>query len=70
MPYTSLVQLPVAVHRHLPLHAQEIYRAAFNNAWITYAARGDQRERIAHQVAWAAVKKHYVKKGDNWIARA
>lgn len=70
MPYTSLVQLPLAVRRHLPHHAQEIYRAAFNNAWIGYADQGGQRERIAHQVAWAAVKKHYVKGGEDWIARA
>ena len=30
---------------HLPLHAQEIYLAAFNNAWAEYEARGsDQRD--------------------------
>jgi len=53
---------------HLPLHAQEIYLAAFNKAWAEYEARGsDQRERTAHRVAWAAVKRKYEKSGDHWI---
>ena len=45
MPYASIEDLPPPVQAHLPLHAQEIYLGAFNNAWIEYAARGPtQRE--------------------------
>ena len=32
MPYTSVEDLPQPVRAYLPLHAQEIYLAAFNNA--------------------------------------
>jgi cation transport regulator len=70
MPYTSVEDLPQPVRAHLPLHAQEIYLAAFNNAWTEYQARGpEQRERTAHRVAWAAVKRGYEKSGDRWISR-
>ena len=52
MTYTSVDDLPQPVRAHLPLHAQEIYLAAFNNAWTEYQARGpEQRERTAHRVA-------------------
>jgi Putative cation transport regulator len=67
MPYASLEDLPASVADHLPIHAQEIYRAAFNNAWMNYAERGEAREEIAHRVAWAAVKHRYRKEGDRWI---
>jgi cation transport regulator ChaB len=30
MPYATERDLPLSVSAHLPLHAQEIYRAAFN----------------------------------------
>jgi cation transport regulator len=53
----------------LPLHAKEIYLGAFNNAWTEYASRGPARERTAHRVAWAAVKRKYQKSGDRWIPR-
>ena len=69
MPFATLDDLPPAVHR-LPWHAQEIFRAAFNAAWQSYADRGPQaQEEIAHRVAWAAVKKRYRKVGDFWIER-
>lgn len=32
MPYQQLENLPESVKNHLPKHAQEIFRAAFNNA--------------------------------------
>jgi len=32
MPYRSIVDLPSAVSDHLPIHAQDIFLAAFNNA--------------------------------------
>lgn len=62
MPYQSLEELPDSVRAHLPRHAQEIYRAAFNSAFDEYAGRGAEgREETAHKVAWSAVKKTYEK---------
>jgi len=70
MPYASVDDLPLPVQAHLPPHAQEIYLAAFNNAWDEYIDRGPAvREQTALRVAWAAVKHKYVKLGDSWIAR-
>ena len=70
MPYASVEDLPPPVQAHLPQHAQEIYRSAFNNAWTEYAERGPvQCETTAHRVAWAAVKRKYRKSGDRWVAR-
>jgi len=68
MPYRNTADLPSSVRAHLPQHAQEIYLAAFNNAWNEYADRHD-RETLAHKVAWAAVKRAYVKHGDHWLPR-
>lgn len=68
MPYTSNADLPLRIRHVLPGHAQDIYRAAFNNAFASYADSG-RREEIAHRVAWAAVKKRYVKRGDTWVER-
>ncbi|MEE4659820.1 MAG: ChaB family protein [Halieaceae bacterium] len=71
MPYKNLSELPDNVRSSLPQHAQEIYLAAFNNAWDQYSdpaeRQGDAtREETAHKVAWAAVKQQYVKQGDLW----
>lgn len=57
MPYEALKDLPGSVKEHLPNHAQEIYRAAFNHAWEEY----DHDESRAHRVAWSAVKQQYEK---------
>ena len=57
MPYKELSDLPKSVQEHLPKHAQEIYRAAYNSAWDEYG----QDEEHAHRVAWSAVKKNYEK---------
>jgi cation transport regulator len=65
MPYPTNRDLPASVQGHLPAHAQDIYREAFNHAWQQY----DGNEATAHRVAWAAVKRLYVKKGDHWIVR-
>jgi cation transport regulator len=68
MPYQTNEDLPNPITRHLPPHAQDIYRAAFNNAFAAHA--GDPRqEEAAHRIAWAAVKHVYVKIGDSWVAR-
>lgn len=71
LPYASVDDLPTAIRAHLPPHAQEIYRSAFNNAWTEYASRGPSlREETAHRVAWAAVKRKYRKYGSQWVLRA
>lgn len=70
MPYASTDDLPPGLQVRLPLHAQEIYIAAFNNAFAEYQDRGaEEQEATAHRVAWAAVKKQYRKLGENWVAR-
>jgi cation transport regulator len=63
--------LPKSVRDALPKHGQEIYRAAFNNAWDQYADPEDRegkdsREEVAHKVAWSAVKQKYEKKDGAW----
>jgi cation transport regulator len=69
MPYASNADLPPSVRSHLPEHAQSIYREAFNHAFAAHS--GDVRqEEAAHRIAWAAVKRSYVKVGSSWIARS
>jgi cation transport regulator len=63
MPYASNEDLPPSVRSHLPPHAQDIYREAFNSAWEHYAAD----ESIPHRIAWTAVKRRYRKLGDEWV---
>jgi cation transport regulator len=65
MPYLRNDDLPISVRGRLPQHGQDVYREAFNHAWQQYA--GDPRqEEISHRVAWAAVKRVYVKVGAEW----
>lgn len=68
MPYNSNEDLPGSVRNHLPAHAQDIYREAFNHA---YAAHWNdpRQEEAAHRIAWGAVKRSYVKIGSEWVAR-
>lgn len=74
MTYKNNSDLPDKVKDHLPSHAQDIYREAFNNAFEQYKAPGkrddksDSNEETAHKVAWAAVKKEYQKddKSGKW----
>ena len=69
MPYSANHQLPSAVRTHLPDHAQDIFREAFNHAYATYT--GDtEREKRAHMIAWAAVKRSYAKDGERWVPRS
>jgi cation transport regulator len=58
MPYGSNQALPSAVRAHLPVGAQNIYRAAFNHAFKRY---GKSDEARAHRIAWAAVKRSYIR---------
>ncbi len=74
MPYKNLSELPDNVTNNLPEHAQEIYRAAFNSAWEQYkdpAERDsdDDRETVAHKVAWSAVKEKYEKRSGRWTEK-
>jgi len=71
MPYETVTELPDRVKDHLPKHAQEIYKKAFNNAWEEYEnpkerRSHESREEVAHKVAWSAVKEQYKKSGDTW----
>jgi len=68
MPYRTNADLPASVRGHLPDHAQVIYREAFNHAFAAHAGEADHEER-AHRIAWAAVKRSYVKVGDYWEPR-
>lgn len=68
MPYRTNDDLPSSVSAHLPPHAQDIYREAFNHAYAAHAGETRQEE-AAHRIAWAAVKRSYVKVGNNWISR-
>lgn len=68
MPYRANNDLPPSVRSHLPDHAQDIYREAFNHANAAQASEADQEKR-SHMIAWAAVKRTYVKDGETWVHR-
>ena len=61
MPHSRTTELPDSVKDHLPKHAQEIYKDAYNSAWDEY----DHEEQRSHKVAWAAVKKAGYEKGND-----
>ena len=69
MPYQTNAQLPAPLQTHLPAHAQDIYREAFNHAYAANAGEAD-RDRHAHMIAWAAIKRRF-EKGSNgqWVER-
>jgi cation transport regulator len=66
MPYENLTDLPDSVRDHLPRHAQEIYRAAYNSAEEQYG-----EESRAHRVAWSAVENNYEKdeESGDWVPK-
>jgi cation transport regulator len=68
MPYLENSDLPPPVRNHLPQHAQDIYREAFNHAFAAHT--GDPRqEEAAHRIAWAAVERRYTQEAGVWVAR-
>lgn len=73
MPYRNRSELPSSVKDNLPKHAQDIYKEAFNSAWDTYKKSEDRdsdddRETVAHKVAWSAVKNTYHKNANgDWV---
>ncbi len=69
MPYSGIEELPQPVRNALPQHAQEIYRAAFNAAWVQHAGDPFADEATAHRIAWAAVKRRYRKSGRQWVPK-
>jgi cation transport regulator len=69
MPYLINDDLPESVRAHLPEHAQDIYRETFNHAFAAHA-HDRRQEEAAHRIAWAAVKRSYVKAGDVWVVKA
>lgn len=75
MPYKAISDLPDNVRDHVPKHAQEIYKKAFNSAWEEYSDNSERRgsesrEEVAHKVAWSAVRKKYSKGDDgDWHAK-
>lgn len=68
MPYASNQDLPSAIRRQLPGHAQDIFRAAFNGAFKSHAGE-ERQEEIAFRIAWAAVKRVYAKGPSGWTER-
>ena len=68
MPYNRNSELPPSVRNHLPVHAQDIYREAFNHAFAAHE-NDPRQEEAAHRIAWAAVKRRYVKDGEAWVER-
>lgn len=68
MPYVTNDDLPDPVRLHLPSHAQDIYREAFNHAYSAHA-NDPRQEEAAHRIAWAAVKRSYVKLAGEWVHR-
>jgi len=68
MPYIVNDDLPPSIKNHLPEHAQDIFREAFNHAFAAH--EGDPRqEEAAFRIAWAAVKRSYEKIGDEWMEK-
>ena len=53
MPYKNISDLPDPIKKHLPVHAQEIYKEVFNNAFKEYKdpkkrRKGSSFEETAH----------------------
>jgi len=68
MPYRVNADLPPSVRGHLPEHAQDIFREAFNHAYAEHAD-DPRQEEAAFRIAWAAVKRRYKKFGDEWVEK-
>jgi len=66
MPYKEITDLPESVREHLPEHAQQVYKSAFNSAEKQYG-----EESTAHRIAWSAVESKYKKDEDSgkWVPK-
>jgi cation transport regulator len=74
--YETIEDLPKGVRDVLPKHAQDIYKDAFNSAYIEYANPSRRRDpdesriETASKVAWAAVKQTYARdENGSWHAK-
>jgi cation transport regulator len=60
----------------LPEKAQRTFKKAHESALKEYKdpdkrrKKSDTPEKIAHKVAWNAVKKKYKKSGDKWVSKS
>ncbi len=61
---------------HLPEHAKHIFKKTHASAIKQYkdpdkrrGGKKESAEEVAHKAAWAAVKKEYRKKDDEWIKK-
>ena len=72
MPYEKISELPPPVKDNLPAHAQEIFLASYNSAFDDWDKDKTEapREVYANSVAWAAVKRSYVKNdAGEWVEK-
>ena len=60
----------------LPVHAQHIFTKTHASALKQYqdpdkrrGGNNESAEEVAHKAAWAAVKKKYEKKEDEWVRK-
>jgi ChaB len=69
MPYPTNADLPPSVRSHLPEHAQEIYREAFNHAFAAQCRRGSARGGGASNRVGG--RQAFLRQGreQSWIAR-
>ena len=68
MPYARYESLPPSVRTHLPAHAQDIYREAFNHAWAAHAGEGRQEEAADRIACGRRSSGPDVKFGNDWVA--
>jgi cation transport regulator ChaB len=68
MPYKSLDELPDNV-KAMPRGAMQLFMAAFNGAWDSYADDKEQ-EAKSFAVANTAVSKRYKKVGEDWVEKS
>ncbi len=60
----------------LPEKAQRTFKRAHQSALKEYQNphkrrnKGDTPEKVAHKVAWSAVKKKYTKRGNTWTKKS
>lgn len=60
----------------LPAGAKRTFREAHKSALKEYKdpdrrrKKSDSPEKVAHKVAWSAVKKKYKKSGDKWVRKS
>jgi cation transport regulator len=64
MPYCSNSEWPAPVRSHLPPHAQDIYREAFNHTFAAHPGGAGASHRVG------GGQRSYVKVGGSWIGRA